>query len=193
VKQVVKDHLDQLDYLASKELMESEDHLAIEAHQEHKECPDWKVPKAPQEQMVLPDSLVLLDQMAPLETEALLACLDQQDLWERVDPKDHREREEILDFKEKKDHRDPLDCRALLGLWVQEEKEVKKEVLASLDLQDWVGAQVTRAHLVLLVAWDHQEHLDCLDHQEKLDHQGQQEKGVSVELWVLQVLLALLV
>jgi hypothetical protein len=137
------------------------------------------------------DSLDLLDQMAHLETEALLDYLDQQDLWELVDLKDHKEREVIQVFKEKKGHRDPLDCRALLGLWVRGVKEVKKEVLANLDLLDWEGALVTRAHLVLLVAWDHQVHLDYLDHQEKLDHQGQQVKGVSVVLLDLQVLLVL--
>lgn len=131
-------------------------------------------------QMAPLDSLDHLVPMGLQVTEELLVCLDQQALWGLVELKALKESVETQVYKAKKAHRDLLDFKALLDQWVQEEKEVRKEVLASLVHQDWEGDRETRVHQDLLVIWVLLERQDYQDHQERLDHPDQLESEVSV-------------
>jgi hypothetical protein len=110
------------------------------------------------------------------ETEAHQAYRDLQDQWELEAHKDPRENAETQDFKERKAHRDLLDCRVLQDPWAHEENEGKKAVQDSLDPLDWEDDLETKVRLGLLEAWDHLVLLVFLGHRARQDPLAQQER-----------------
>jgi len=138
------------------------------------------------------DNLDQLDQMDLQVTEAHLAFLVPQVQSELGDHRGPRENEVTPVFQGKKALKDLLDCRAQLDLWAHEENEVKRAVLASLDLLDLVDDQETRVHQGQLETWDHLELLAYLGLQARPDLLDLLEKGVSGVLLDRQVLSVLL-
>jgi len=80
--------------------------------------------------MDLKDQQDLQDQLVLQETEEHLVCLDQLGLWEQEEPRDLREKGEILGHQVKKALLGYLGYKVHQGLLDQGEKEEKRGLLA---------------------------------------------------------------